>query len=156
MLGHAGGTGGYHTFIGFSKPQRRGVVVLSNQQGIVESEPVGWLILERIALTPELANILVNGREKELVGIGVALEFERSSRTIRIGKVLPHSPASDAGISAGSVVRKVGDISLENKTLLQCQSLIRGAAGTTVELELESLDRGETKTVAIVRGKFQI
>lgn len=156
MLGHAGGTAGYHTFIGFSRSDRRGVVVLSNQQGIVESEPVGWLILERIELTHEIVNILVNTREKELVGIGVALEFDRPSHTIRIGKVLPDSPAEKAGMSAGLVVKKVGDVAIANKTLLQCQSLIRGAAGTKVQLELQPADGGETKTLEIVRGKFQI
>ena len=155
LLGHAGGTAGYHTFIGFNKQQHRGVVVLSNQQGIVESEPVGWLVLERIALTPELTDVLVNAKDKELVGIGVALEFDRSTHAIRIGKVLPKSPASEAGLSTGLVLKKVGDVPLANKTLLQCQGLIRGTAGTKVLLELESPDRKETNTVEIIRGKFE-
>lgn len=156
LLGHAGGTGGYHTFIGFDKQHGRGVVVLSNQQGIVESEPIGWLLLERIPLTPEIANVFVNGREKELVGIGVALEFDRKTHSIRIGKVLPNSPASEAGLSVGMVVKKVDDVFIGNRTLLECQGLIRGKPDTKVQLELMSPDNDGTRTVELTRRKLKI
>jgi len=156
LLGHAGGTGGYHTFIGFDKEHGRGVVVLSNQQGIVESEPLGWLVLEGITLTPEIGNVLVNGKDKELVGIGVALEFDRQTHSVRIGKVLPNSPASEAGLSAGSILKKIGDVATTRKTLLECQSLIRGTAGSKVQLELMPADGNEAKTVELTRRRFQI
>ena len=156
LLGHAGGTGGYHTFIGFDKKHCRGVVVLSNQQGIVESEPLGWLVLEGAAITPEIGNVLVNSKDKELVGIGVALEFDRQTHSVRIARVFANSPASDAGLSAGLILKKIGDVATTKKTLLECQSLIRGTVGTKVQLELMPADGNETKTVELTRGRFQI
>jgi len=50
----------------------------------------------------------------------------------------------------------VGDVSTANKTLLECQSLIRGAAGTKVQLELMPAGSNETKTIELTRGRFQI
>src|SRR6266571_1210805 len=55
LLGHAGGTGGYETFIGISKDQRRGVLVLSSRQGGLSSETIGWLLLRGVRLSPEIA-----------------------------------------------------------------------------------------------------
>src|SRR5262245_48697169 len=156
LLGHAGGTGGYYAFIGFNKRQGRGVVALSNQQGIVDVEPLGWLILEGVSLTPEIANVFVNGRDKELVGIGVALEFDRQTHTVRIGKVLANSPASEAGLSAGSILKKIGEGATTRKTVQECQSLIRGTAGTKVQLELMPAEGNETKTIELTRSRFQI
>jgi CubicO group peptidase (beta-lactamase class C family) len=155
LLGHAGGNGGYNAFIGFNKQQHRGVVVLSNQTGIVISEPVGWVVLERITITPELANVLAHSNNKELVGIGVALKFDRTTHTVRIDKVLPGSPASKAGLSAGLIVKTVGDVPIANKTLLQCQSMLRGTAGSKVRLELESPENSDKKSVEIIRSPFK-
>src|SRR6266567_1911598 len=52
LLGHAGGAGSYHAWVGFDKKQRRGVVVLSTANGL-SVEPIGWTVLQRRPLTKE-------------------------------------------------------------------------------------------------------
>ena len=95
LHGHAGGTGGYETFIGFDQQHRRGVVVLCSQQGFVASEPLGWLLLERVPLTKPNAAIALTGLS-EIAGVGIKLEFELASRALLITEVVPNSPASKA------------------------------------------------------------
>jgi len=44
MIWHNGGTGGYHSFIGFDKKKRRGVVVLANSANSIDD--IGFYLLE--------------------------------------------------------------------------------------------------------------
>ena len=52
LLGHAGGAGSYHAWVGFDKRQRRGVVILTTANDF-SAEAVGWTILQRLPLSDE-------------------------------------------------------------------------------------------------------
>jgi CubicO group peptidase (beta-lactamase class C family) len=156
LLGHAGGTAGYSAFIGFDRQHRRGVVVLFNQQegtGSLHSETLGWLLLEGAQLTPQITAGLFP-RAGEIVGVGMKLRFDQPTRTIRIESVFSNTPASQAGLPAGLIMRKIDDIPVAGKSLDWCASLIRGKAGTKVRLELIKPERNETNTVELTRQKF--
>lgn len=43
IVWHNGGTGGYHSFVGFDKQKRRGVVVLGNSASDIDD--IGWHLL---------------------------------------------------------------------------------------------------------------
>jgi D-alanyl-D-alanine-carboxypeptidase/D-alanyl-D-alanine-endopeptidase len=43
LVWHNGGTGGYHSFIGFDKKQQRGIVVLSNSEYDIDDIGLHWL-----------------------------------------------------------------------------------------------------------------
>ena len=152
LIGHAGGTGGHETFIGFGKNPRRGVVVLCNQQGGLSPETIGWLLLKGGRLSPEIAMALRPG--SEVVGVGIALDSDRETRTIRITKIIPNSPASQAGLSAGLILQRIDDVSTTGKALTECAALIRGLSGTKVRLELFDPKQNTTNTVEVARGKF--
>ncbi|HSY19193.1 MAG TPA: serine hydrolase [Candidatus Acidoferrales bacterium] len=155
LLGHGGGAGsGYHTFIGFDKKQRRGVVVLCNQLGGISSETVGWFLLEGVNLTQQITDSLSSGKNGELVGIGVKLELDPESRALQITGIVPNSPAAQAGLSAGLMVQKIDDVATTGKNPTLCAALIRGKAGTKVRLELMNPKRNETNTVELMRQKF--
>jgi CubicO group peptidase (beta-lactamase class C family) len=158
LLGHAGGTAGYSAFIGFDRHRRRGVVVLFNrqdgEQGGVHTQTLGWLLLEGVRLTPRVTASLFPPVSGELVGIGVQLRFDPPTRTLRIEKVLPNTPASRAGLTGGLIVRKIDDILTAGNNLDLYASLIRGKAGTKVLLELVNPDRMETSTVELTRQGF--
>lgn len=54
IVWHNGGTGGYHSFVGFEKKQRRGVVVLGNSAS--DLDDIGWHLLDpRFKLKNETA-----------------------------------------------------------------------------------------------------
>src|SRR5438094_4182362 len=80
LLGHAGATGGYETFIGFDKEQRRGVVVLCNQQGGLSPETIGWLLLKGVRLKRAIANALLPVADE--VGVGIALDFDAKKSAV--------------------------------------------------------------------------
>jgi C-terminal processing protease CtpA/Prc len=78
----------------------------------------------------------------------------RQNRTIRIENVFLNTPASQTGLQAGLIVRKIDDIPTADKSTDWCASLIRGKSGTKVRLELVSPERNETNTVELIRHKF--
>jgi len=157
LLGHGGATGGYQAFVGLDKKQRRGVVVLSNQrQGDISAEALGWLLLEGVRLTPQITAVLSKRKSAELSGVGVKLEFDRPTRTVQFGEVVPNSPAAQAGLSRGLVVQSIYGIPTAEKSMMECISLLRGKAGTTVRLELANSERQKANTVELTRQPFQI
>jgi hypothetical protein len=152
LLGHAGGSGGYHAYVGFDKKQHRGVVVLTTSNDF-SCEAIGWTLLQRKPLTRKSSTVFPP--ELEVVGIGIALELNEQTRTLRIAKVFPNSPAAQAGLSTGLIIRRIGDVPLEGKGLAECMKLLRGNVDTTVPLELLDSD-GKSRTVELTRQKILI
>jgi hypothetical protein len=154
LLMHAGGISGYSTFIGFDKKQRRGIVVLASQRGGVAGlhpTTIGCALLQRRPLTRESATQLV----LDLVGIGVGLDLDEKTRAPRITKIIPNSPTSLAGVSAGLIMQKIDGIPTAGKTIAECVALIRGPPGTKVRLELLDPVQNKTTTVEITRQRFK-
>jgi CubicO group peptidase (beta-lactamase class C family) len=158
LNGHGGGTAGYSAFIGFDSQHRRGVVVLLNQQGGtqngVHAATLGWLLLERVRLTPQITGNLFPANMGELAGIGVKLGFDKPTHTLRVEAVLPNTPAAQAGLTAGLKVKKIDDNSTANKSTDLCACYIRGKAGTKVRLEVVNPEGNETNMVELTRQKF--
>jgi CubicO group peptidase (beta-lactamase class C family) len=153
FLGHAGGTVGSSTFIGFDTKQRRGVVVLSNQDTI-HSSTVGWLILQGAPLTG--MNAATMQPRREYVGGGIAFDFDKQTGTLRITAVYPNTSASQADLVPGLVIEKINDIPTAGKSLADCLQIAHGAEGTKIKLELVSYDGSQTNTVELMRKKFQL
>jgi CubicO group peptidase (beta-lactamase class C family) len=155
LMGHGGGTAGYSAFVGFDVRQHRGVVVLCNQQGgQLHAGSIGWVLLQQRPLTREtVADVMMHGRE--VVGIGVALEVDPDKHMPRITRVYPGSPAAEAGLSAGQVVTKIGDVATVSKAVTECASLIRGPDGSKLRLEIVDAD-GKTSTVELTRHKVKL
>ena len=149
FFAHSGGGLGYLTFIGFDKLQRRGVVVLSNQLAVNPSG-VGYAILQGMPLNRQNVGLFV----REVVGIGTALETDEESGSVRITRVFPDSPAANAGLSPGLMIRTVNKISVKGKTLPECLRLVGGPLGSGIRLELFDPQRKETKVVELTRQRF--
>jgi len=149
LWGHGGGGFGYLAFIGFDKKKRRAVMVLSNQMAVNPSG-VGWTILQGMALSRENVTYFV----REIVGTGIGFDADEQTGLLRITMVYPNSPAGNAGLCAGVLIRKIDDVLVERKTLQECVGMIRGAAGTNVRLEIFDRERDETRIVELTRRKF--
>jgi serine-type D-Ala-D-Ala carboxypeptidase/endopeptidase len=148
LLGHAGGAGSYHAFVGLDLNQRRGVVVLTTGNEFW-TEAIGWTILQQLPLTRESAKLFA----RKLVGIGAALELAGDPKVLRVIKVFPKSPAASAGLLAGETIQKVDGKSLTGKSLDDCMSLIRGSAGTKVQFDVSNAE-GKPRLVEITRDRF--
>jgi carboxyl-terminal processing protease len=92
----------------------------------------------------------------EFVGVGIALRSDTRTHAAVIQDIIPNSPAAEAGITNGLSVSKVDGVSLAGKPLAECVKLIRGPAGSTVQLELVTPDRSQTNTVELTRQKFKL
>ena len=146
---HGGGGFGYLAFVGFDKAKRRGVVVLSSQM-VINPVGVGWTILQGMSLSRENVTYFV----REIVGTGVALDTDKETGLLRITTVYPKSPAGEAGLSPGLLIRKIDDASVEGKTIQECLGLIGGPAGTKVRFEVFDPERKEANTIELTRQKF--
>jgi PDZ domain len=98
----------------------------------------------------------VSTRDREVVGIGIAIRFDQQTHTFRIVNVIPNTPASQAGLTAGLIVYRIDDVPTGGKSLAECVSLIRGTVGTKVRLALIDPERRETNTVEFTRQTIQL
>jgi CubicO group peptidase (beta-lactamase class C family) len=155
LLGHGGGTGGYSAFVGLDAKRRRGVVVLSNQRGgNLQPSRLGWRILQGARLRGMDGGTMMPVRE--VVGIGTALDVDRRTGALRVARIIPDSPASRAGLSAGLVVGAIDGVPAAGRSLAECVRLLRGPAGTKVRLELTDSGAGEAQTIELTRRRFLI
>jgi CubicO group peptidase (beta-lactamase class C family) len=154
LLGHAGGSGGYETFIGLDETQRKGVVVLCSQQGGMSPETLGWLLLRGISLSPAIARALLPAGDTAGVGVGLALD--PTNHAVRIIQVLSNSPAAQAGLSTGLIVQKIDEMPVAGRELIECVGFIRGTAGTKVRIEFVDADHSETNRVELIRQKIRV
>lgn len=74
------------------------------------------------------------GKEQQLSGIGVVVTGRGAPYTIT--DVVPGGPAARAGVRAGDTITAVGGCSAASLDVAQLSQLIRGKAGTQVELTL--------------------
>lgn len=88
----------------------------------------------------------------EIEGIGVIVEMVDGNVTI----VSPFegSPAAEAGLEPGDILRQADGVDLTGKDLTEVTNLVRGPAGTTVTLAIER--DGRTFTVKVTRDVIEI
>lgn len=146
LWGHAGGVNGVVAFVAFDRKKRRGVVVLTNQLK-VHPNGIGWKLLQGMPLTRD------NVPLREVVGVGIGLESEEKTGLPRITSVFPKSPAGQAGLTAGLLIRQINGVSLQGKTLADCVTLLGGPVDSKVRLELEDTQQVE-KTIELTRQRF--
>ncbi len=151
LLGHAGGAGSYHAWVGFDKKQSRGVVVLTTAND-VSSEAIGWTLLQRLPLKRENATEFA----KEIVGLGFAFGVDNKTHTLLVTRVYPQSPASQVGLSAGLIIQKIENVPTAGKTVAECAVLLRANGSPKVRLELVNPERKQTNTVELTRGVGRI
>ncbi|MHB8611805.1 MAG: S41 family peptidase [Candidatus Dormibacteraceae bacterium] len=85
-------------------------------------------------------------------GIGIYLSFTTGYPVIT--GTVPGSPAATAGIQAGDQIVKVGDKDMKGVTADQATTLIQGADGTRVTLEISRA--GQTLSVTITRAEIHV
>lgn len=144
---HSGGGYGTIAFVAFDVKKRRGVVALTNQMKVFPNG-VALTLLQGYPLTDD--NVPV----REVVGVGIGLELDRTTSLPRITRVFPKSPAGEAGLSAGLAIRRIDETALNDKPLSECVALLGGAADTKVRLELLDPAGKESKTVELTRKRF--
>lgn len=80
-------------------------------------------------------------------GIGVYVTLEEENKIV-IVDTIPESPAEEAGIQAGDILKAVDGTDVAGMTTDEAASLMRGLPGTTVEITIERDSMQHTITVA--------
>ncbi|MBQ7241902.1 MAG: S41 family peptidase [Firmicutes bacterium] len=88
-------------------------------------------------------------------GIGVVVAQDESGKTIVIS-VIEGSPAAEAGISVGDILLEANGESVEGRDISDIVSVIRGEAGTEVELTLERNTDREQYTCVLKRAQIDV
>lgn len=83
------------------------------------------------------------------VGIGVTIVMEDEG--MRIQAVTPGGSAEEAGLRVQDLITRVDGVDIAGKTAAETRTLVRGTAGTTVEITVER--EGEDLTFPVERRK---
>lgn len=105
-----------------------------------------------ILLTPEEHTDLGVKTKGQFGGIGA--EIREEERRIRIGRVLPGSPAEQGGLRAGDLVTQIDKQSTVNLRVVEAQQLLRGPVDTPVVLKVRRGD--QTLTITITRQIIRV
>lgn len=104
-------------------------------------------------IDPQRAAIIREDSSGSFEGIGANVTMRDGLLTIV--SVFEGQPADKAGLRSDDIVIKVDDTSLENMSVYEAISLIRGPAGTTVRLTVVR-DMEEQFDVEITRARMEI
>ena len=104
-------------------------------------------------LAPDIAAIQREDDSGSFEGIGAQVTMRDGQ--LAIVSLFKDQPAEKAGLHAGDIVLKVDDTPIENMSIYEAISLIRGPAGTSVRLTI-SREGQESFEVEIVRARIDI
>ena len=149
LIGHAGGTAGFSSFIGLDLKRRRGVVVLSASRQVFAS-PIGWTLLQGFPLSDNNLRFMV----REIAAVGVALAKEDDSDELKITHVFTRLPAAKAGLERGQLILRVEGESVKERSLADCLKLMRKKPGVQIRLKIKLPNQGGERSVQVARETF--
>lgn len=100
-------------------------------------------------LTRQQAQELEESRQKATAGIGVVLS--KRGDVLYVVSVSEDGPAARAGIRPGDYVIGVDEVGTEDKSILECDAMLRGAPESTVKLSVFRGLRSQPVEIAITR-----
>jgi len=90
-------------------------------------------------------------------GIGAMLQQDPNTGLSTIVKVFDGSPAETAGLKAGDILYKVGDMEVTSEKLdIIVSTYIKGQAGTSVQITVLRGDQREEMTFTVTRAKIDV
>jgi carboxyl-terminal processing protease len=105
-------------------------------------------------LTPEEVQELETSVKGHYEGIGARMTVRQKQPTIV--ETMPNSPARKAGLRRGDVIIEVDGKSVRNLSLDKLVQLVRGQAGTEVQLRILRPGRDEPIDFAVIRDRVEI
>ncbi len=100
------------------------------------------------------ADSFFNEIEGSYVGIGVRISSQTND--ITVVEVFESSSAAKAGIIKGDIIVKINDVSVEGKTSEEVANLIRGKAGTKVNLGIMRPGQKQLLNIEVERTEIKI
>lgn len=105
--------------------------------------------------TPEEANELEESLTGNYAGVGMGLTQDKDTKVVTVSFVYDGTPAKKAGIKKGDIVVSAAGVDATTKELSDFVDLIRGEAGTSVDIVIQDSD-GNQETVTLTRENITI
>ncbi len=105
-------------------------------------------------ISAENYDAIKQNKTNSYVGIGVSVQVRGDGTGFDIKQVEPEGPAQKAGILPEDIIVRVQDEDAAKMDLEQLKSMIRGQAGTKVEITV--LRAGRERTFQVTRAKIQV
>ena len=87
---------------------------------------------------------------------GIGAEVSTRNGRIMIHAPMPDTPAEEAGLRPGDIILSIDGTSTDELSLGEAVALVRGEAGTPVELLILHQDGGEPVTITIIRDSILV
>jgi carboxyl-terminal processing protease len=88
--------------------------------------------------------------------VGIGMEVAKENNLLLVSQVLPGSPAALAGIKAGDRLLRLGNKSAAGLTAEAAAELLRGEAGTALEVQVLPAGESTSRTLKLVRDRVAI
>jgi carboxyl-terminal processing protease len=106
-------------------------------------------------LEPEVAAIVREDMSGAFDGIGAVVKMNDDGQ-LEIVQTFEGKPAARAGLKSGDIVLAVDDTAIEKMSVFEAVALIRGPAGSIVQLTIKRASLEEPFIVEIVRQRIEI
>src|SRR5690606_14934415 len=105
-------------------------------------------------LTPARYSDMYTNIDGQFVGVGIVIESKLGSG-MELVDVLPGSPANESGLAPGEWITAIDGIDCRFLSTEEAATLLTGAAGSRVQLEVAS-EPGESRSVACFRREVKV
>ncbi|MEA2423432.1 MAG: carboxyl-terminal processing protease, partial [Thermoleophilaceae bacterium] len=136
----------------FYKPVKSSALEQASLKGIVSS------LHDRYSeyFTPTEAKAFTQNLNGQFEGVGMTIDSRDTKKGLIVSKVFPDSPAKAAGIGPGDLI-----VAVNGKTALGVAAdvstgMIRGPAGTSVQLTIRRRGTGPPRTVKVPRKRLNL
>ena len=107
-------------------------------------------------LTEGQINDIYSMIDGHFIGLGVYIESKWQNDALLISKVIPGSPAAEAGLAGGDRILEIdGRAVTEEKTPEEAGTLLQGPEGTEIDLKVQTRDQAPRR-VTVLRKSFDI
>lgn len=106
-------------------------------------------------MDPKQFEALTSQTSGELSGIGLRLELNEKTKALTVVEPIENSPAIKAGIKPGDKIIAIDGKATTGMSVEAAAKLIRGTAGTKVNLKLSREEKGEFE-LALTRANIEI
>jgi len=121
--------------------------------GMMQSLNDRWTVF----MTPKEYRSLNEGLDGgNFAGVGIVIDVDPTTKSLLVVQTIDGGPAEKAGLQAGDVILTVDGKTTQGLTTEQDSSLIRGKAGTTVQLTVQRSGEPKPMPVTITRATIQV
>jgi carboxyl-terminal processing protease len=106
-------------------------------------------------LDPKQYESLSSQTSGELSGVGIRLEVDEQTKVLTVVEPIENSPAIKAGIQSGDQIVAIDGKSTKGMSVEDASNLIRGTAGTKVNLQVNRQGKG-LFTLPITRARIEL